>query len=109
VNGALADRSETKGAREQLSKHLMKMYIAGEKDEHRLTVEGLSYLRNLDREIPQLVVVVLGSIPSRPPAVSVKSCAAFPPSRCGLLPTILALVVAPSLVFRSLASSSVSA
>jgi hypothetical protein len=51
IYGALADRSETKGAREQLSKHLMKMYIAGEKDEHRLTVEGLSYLRNLDREI----------------------------------------------------------
>jgi hypothetical protein len=29
----------------------MKKYIAGEKDEHRLTVEGLSYLRDLDREI----------------------------------------------------------
>ena len=29
----------------------MKKYIAGEKDEHRLTVEGLSYLRNLNREI----------------------------------------------------------
>jgi hypothetical protein len=29
----------------------MKMYIEGEKDEHRLTVHGLSYLRNLDREI----------------------------------------------------------
>jgi hypothetical protein len=49
--GALADRFETKGARERLSKHLMKMFIEGEKDEHRLTVHGLAYLRNLDREI----------------------------------------------------------
>jgi hypothetical protein len=51
IYSALADRSETKGTRERLSKHLMKKYIEGEKDEHRLTVEGLSYLRNLDREI----------------------------------------------------------
>ena len=51
IYSALADRSETKGARERLSKHLMKKYIEGEKDEHRLTVEGLSYLRSLDREI----------------------------------------------------------
>jgi hypothetical protein len=49
--GALAKRSETKGARERLSKHLMKTYIGGETDEHRLTVEGLSYLRSLDQEI----------------------------------------------------------
>ena len=51
IYGALADRSETKGARKRLSEHLMKKFIAGEKDEHRLTVEALSYLRNLDREI----------------------------------------------------------
>ena len=51
IYGALADRSETKGARERLSRHLMKMYIEGEKDEHRLTVHGLSFLRKLDREI----------------------------------------------------------
>jgi hypothetical protein len=51
IYGALANRSETKGVRERLSRHLMKMYIEGEKDEHRLTVHGLSYLRNLDREI----------------------------------------------------------
>ena len=51
IYSALADRSETTGARERLSEHLMKMYIEGEKDEHRLTVEGLSYLRNLDQEI----------------------------------------------------------
>jgi len=29
----------------------MKKYIEGEKDHHRLTVEGLSYLRALGREI----------------------------------------------------------
>jgi hypothetical protein len=51
IYGALASRSETKGARERLSKRLMKLFIDGEKDEHRLTVEGLSYLRALDREI----------------------------------------------------------
>ena len=51
IYGALADRSETKGVRERLTKHLMKMYLDGEKNEHRLTVEGLSYLRNLDREM----------------------------------------------------------
>jgi hypothetical protein len=51
IYGALANRSEGKGVRERLSRHLMKMYIEGEKDEHRLTVHGLSYLRNLDREI----------------------------------------------------------
>ena len=51
IYGALANRSETKGARERLSEHLMKMYIEGEKDEHRLTVEGLSYLHDLDRQI----------------------------------------------------------
>ena len=51
IYGALANRSETKGARERLSRHLMKMHIDGEKDEHRLTVHGLTNLRNLDREI----------------------------------------------------------
>jgi hypothetical protein len=51
IYGALANRSETKGARERLSRHLMKLYIEGEKDEHRLTVHGLSYLRDLDRAI----------------------------------------------------------
>ena len=51
IYSSLADRSETKGARGLLSRHLMKKYIEGEKDEHRLTVEGLSYLQNLYREI----------------------------------------------------------
>lgn len=41
----------TRVARERLSKHLLKRYIEGEKDEHRLTVHGLSYLRHLDRAI----------------------------------------------------------
>jgi hypothetical protein len=49
--GTLEDRSEIKGARERLSRHLMKLYIDGERDEHRLTVHGLSYLRDLDRAI----------------------------------------------------------
>ena len=51
IYGALANRSETKGARQRLSRHLMKMYIEGEKDEHRLTVEGLTYLHKLDQDI----------------------------------------------------------
>jgi hypothetical protein len=51
LSRALADRFETRGARERLSKHLMKLYIEGEKDEHHLTVHGLSYLRDLDRAI----------------------------------------------------------
>jgi hypothetical protein len=51
IYGTLADRSERKGARERLSRHLMKIYIDGEQDPHRLTVHGLSYLRELDREI----------------------------------------------------------
>jgi hypothetical protein len=51
IYGVLADRSEANGARARLSEHLMKMYIEGEKDEHRLTVEGLCYLHNLHRDI----------------------------------------------------------
>jgi len=51
IYGALADRSETKGTRERLSRHLMELYTSGEKDEHRLTVHGLSYLREIDRAI----------------------------------------------------------
>jgi hypothetical protein len=51
IYGALANRSEMKGVRERLARHLMKRFIEGEKDQHRLTVEGLSYLRSLDREI----------------------------------------------------------
>ena len=51
IYGTLADRSETKGARERLCRHLMQKYAEGEKDEHRLTVEGLSYLQAFHQEI----------------------------------------------------------
>jgi hypothetical protein len=51
IYGTLANRSETKGARERLSQHLTRMYLQGEKDEHRLTVHGLSYLRNFYRDL----------------------------------------------------------
>jgi hypothetical protein len=51
VYGALADRAETKGAREQLSRHLIKFYLEGEKNQPRLRVQGLSYLRDLARAI----------------------------------------------------------
>ena len=51
IYGALANRTETKGARDKLCKHLMKKFSEGEKDQHRLTVHGLSYLQNLDREL----------------------------------------------------------
>jgi hypothetical protein len=51
IYGALANRAETRGAREKLSNHLMNLFINGEKDEHRLTVHGLSFLRHIDREI----------------------------------------------------------
>jgi hypothetical protein len=51
IYGALADRAEAKGVRERLSEYLRKRYIDGEQDQHRLTVEGLSYLQVLYREI----------------------------------------------------------
>jgi hypothetical protein len=51
IYGVLADRGEAQGTREQLSLYLMKLYIEGERDQHRLTVHGLSYLRDLDRRI----------------------------------------------------------
>jgi len=51
IYGVLADRSEPKGMRERLSTHLMKKIYRRERDQHRLTVEGLSYLRTLYQEI----------------------------------------------------------
>ena len=51
IYSTLADRSEVRGTRERLSRHLMQKYVEGEKDHHRLTVVGLSYLRELDREV----------------------------------------------------------
>jgi hypothetical protein len=43
-------RNEKSLAREPLSRHLWKVFAQGEHDPHRLTVQGLSYLQNLDRE-----------------------------------------------------------
>ena len=51
IYGALADRAEPKGMREGLSKHLTQRYNEGEHDQHRLTVEGLSYLQAYYREM----------------------------------------------------------
>jgi hypothetical protein len=50
IYGTIANRSERKGARESLSRHLHKIYSEGEHDPHRLTVHGLSYLQHLERE-----------------------------------------------------------
>ena len=51
IYSALANRSESKGARKGLSELLTRRYSEGEKDEHRLTVEGLTYLQAFHREI----------------------------------------------------------
>jgi hypothetical protein len=105
IYGALANRSDTKGARERLSEHLMKMYIAGEKDEHRLTVEGLSYLHNLiGKSIPEIRAV---SCPFVHLAAFAGSFAAlFSLWRLGLLQPSLTFVSvgAASLPFPQLAS-----
>jgi hypothetical protein len=50
IYGTIANRSELKGTRERLSQYLRKVYLEGEHDPHRLTVHGLKYLQNLDRE-----------------------------------------------------------
>jgi hypothetical protein len=47
---ALADRREPKGAREKLTRHLDGLQRAGEHDPHRLTVHGLSFLRDFERQ-----------------------------------------------------------
>jgi hypothetical protein len=40
---------------------MSKSRLTGEKDEHRLTVHGLSYLRNLDREsTPETRLIIEG-------------------------------------------------
>ena len=51
IYGALADRPEAKGAREALSEHRTRICLEGAKDEHRLMVEGLSYLQAFHQEI----------------------------------------------------------
>lgn len=50
IYGTIANRWEQKGTRDGLSQHLWKVFLEGERDPHRLTVYGLSYLQNLDRE-----------------------------------------------------------
>jgi hypothetical protein len=50
IYGAIANRSELEGMRERLSQHLQKVFLEGEHDPHRLTVHGLTYLQNLDRQ-----------------------------------------------------------
>ncbi|MDB5500503.1 MAG: hypothetical protein JWR89_405 [Tardiphaga sp.] len=47
---ALADRREPKGARDKLARHLDALYLNGERDPHRLTVHGLSFLRDYERQ-----------------------------------------------------------
>ena len=50
IYGTIADRSEPKGVRESLAQHLWRVFNEGERDPHRLTVHGLTYLQSLDRE-----------------------------------------------------------
>jgi hypothetical protein len=50
IYGTIANRSEQKGTRERLSRHLWQVFAEGERDPHRLTVHGLTYLQNLDRQ-----------------------------------------------------------
>ena len=49
IYATLAHRSEPSGTRERLAKFLLKKYVEGERDRNRLTVEGLSFLRGLER------------------------------------------------------------
>ena len=71
---AIADRSETRGARKGLSEHLMKTYIEGEKDEHRLTVGCHTFTIWIGKSTPE--VSYHGFIPSELPAVSATNPAA---------------------------------
>jgi hypothetical protein len=50
IHGTIANRSEQKGTRQRLWRHLRKVFIGGERDSHRLTVHALTYLQGLDRE-----------------------------------------------------------
>jgi hypothetical protein len=45
---ALADRREPSGVRAKLTRHLDGLQRAGEHDPHRLTVHGLSFLRDYE-------------------------------------------------------------
>ena len=40
IYGTIANRTELKGTRERLSRHLRKVFLDGEHDPHHLTVHG---------------------------------------------------------------------
>jgi hypothetical protein len=67
IYGALANRSETKGARERLSKHLMQRFINGEK--RRTSLDGpwahLSARHGSGVRFPQLTSQSLPLFPQR--------------------------------------------
>lgn len=46
---AFADCREPHGAREKLARHIRSLEIVGERDPHRLTAHGLSFLRDFER------------------------------------------------------------
>jgi hypothetical protein len=50
IYSAIANRNEPRDIRDRLSRHLMQKVIEGERDQHRLTVHGLSFLQRVDRE-----------------------------------------------------------
>lgn len=50
IYGAIANRNEPRDIRDQLARYLMLKVIEGERDEHRLTVHGLSFLQRAHRE-----------------------------------------------------------
>jgi hypothetical protein len=49
--GALAKHSATQETKRDLTLHLRRLYESGERDQSRLTVLGLSFLRDRDIEI----------------------------------------------------------
>jgi hypothetical protein len=49
VYGQMVNRQTGKAAREGLSAYLTEQFNGGEKDQQRLTVLGLTYLRSVDR------------------------------------------------------------
>jgi hypothetical protein len=50
IYGAIAHRSEPKDIRDRLSRYLTQKVKEGERDQHRLTVHGLSFLQRAHRE-----------------------------------------------------------
>jgi hypothetical protein len=99
IYGALANRFETRGARRRLSAHLMKMYVEGEKDEHRPTFTTL-----IRKSTPETRAVIC---PFGHPAASAGSLAAlFSLWRRERLPSLSAVVsvAASSLPFPQSAS-----